>query len=772
MIKSKSVVFVLSLLIISANGIFAQSGPAAFTARPFDLSLYARDDLDSAVVDINGIVQTPAFDSIAVTILQDEVFYQRQSMPLVYSDGAAPFTLNPRIHAGRYEYRFTVDLIGQDQDQQILQADSVVCGDVYILSGQSNAHYAWDDAVYQNEFCRTFGVKTESSNYYPYLPEDTLWALSQGSSSLGPAVGTLGLYIQKMILENTGMPTCLINGGTGGSIIEEHLPDPADRLDLNTIYGKLLYRVRKAGIKRVRAIIWHQGENDSYVDKSAAYAGRFGELYNAWQSDFGPEKVYVFQIRPGCGGNAQSRFREVQRTLPEALDETDIVLMSTAGIAGHDGCHYSHQGYRIMAAWIYRVIAAELYYSNDTVGIYPPNISRISYDPGKQELQLIFDQAADLVWPADTLEQSLKDYFYLDGTYGMIATGRANQDSVILKLTGPQFVDHVTYLPDILYNTVNNTYEGPWLKNSRGVGALSFDEFPVENPSAIVRVLTPDGGELWAPNSEQNITWEHSDLSLLKIEFSADNGARWSLLAENVPAGQGSYLWQTPDTVATECRIRISDMDNATIADESNGVFGIFAKVLTLVSPAGGEAWQVGSTHQIIWNSLFIDQVRIQYTSDNESSWKTVKRITPAADGQVDWVVPNDISDQCRVKIIDIADADVFAVSGSMFSIVPATRIEQSFSDRPDHFRLRQNYPNPFNPSTNIDFQLPVSSHVKIRIFDVNGREIAILVDGQMHPGNYTVTFDTDKYNLSSGTFFYELEADGYHAVRKMQFTK
>lgn len=743
-----------------------------FSQRPVKLKLYARDLTDSASVPVSGMVIQPGYDSIRVMVQKDGEIYLNQRILLEYSGDEASFAFAPRIRAGMFEYSFSVDLINQESTVNVLQVDSVICGDVYILSGQSNAHYAWADAVYKNEFCRTFGVKTESSNYYPYLPGDTLWSLAQGSSELGPAVGTLGIYIQKMLLEGTGMPTCLINGGTGGSIIQEHLPDPTNRMDLNTVYGKVLYRVHKAGIQRIRAIIWHQGENDSYVDKTSVYADKFRELYDAWQEDFEPEKVYVFQIRPGCGGNAQSRFREVQRTLPEVLQEPEIELMSTTAVPGHDGCHYSHTGYKVMAAWIYRLLAAELYGSNDTIGIYPPDISKVVYDPAKREIAMIFDQTSTMVWPADTLGEQMRDYFYLDGSYGLVESGRASGDSVILRLTGPQLIEHLTYLPDILYNTVNLTYEGPWLKNSRGVGALTFNEFPVENPSSIIRVTTPNGGELWTPNSEQMIQWTHTNVNKIKIEFSADNGVSWSSVAADIDAGSGSYQWQTPDTISQMCRIRITAEEDTLIADESNGNFGIFAKSLTIVAPNGGESWPVGSTQNVLWNSQFIDQVRIQYTVDDGANWKTVKRIISAVGGQAEWIIPNDVSDLCRVRIIDTEDANVFAESDTVFSIIPASGIVRTSGNLAERFELSQNYPNPFNPVTTINFELPVRNHVQVTIFDLNGRVVATPVDHDMAPGRYSLVFDANTYNLSSGTFFYRFQAGNYSAVRKMQLMR
>lgn len=83
---------------------------------------------------------------------------------------------------------------------------------------------------------------------------------------------------------------------------------------------------------------------------------------------------------------------------------------------------------------------------------------------------------------------------------------------------------------------------------------------------------------------------------------------------------------------------------------------------------------------------------------------------------------------------------------------------------------LSQNYPNPFNPKTNINFQVPKTNLVTLKIYDVLGREVAVLVNEKMQAGNYTVDFDGSRY--TSGTYFYRLETDGYAETKKLVLIK
>ncbi len=92
----------------------------------------------------------------------------------------------------------------------------------------------------------------------------------------------------------------------------------------------------------------------------------------------------------------------------------------------------------------------------------------------------------------------------------------------------------------------------------------------------------------------------------------------------------------------------------------------------------------------------------------------------------------------------------------------------------PESFSLDQNYPNPFNPTTEIVYALPERSTVRLEIFDVLGREVAVLVHADQEAGEYRVTVDAASMGgkMGSGVYFYRLTADNQSAVRKMILLK
>jgi hypothetical protein len=85
-------------------------------------------------------------------------------------------------------------------------------------------------------------------------------------------------------------------------------------------------------------------------------------------------------------------------------------------------------------------------------------------------------------------------------------------------------------------------------------------------------------------------------------------------------------------------------------------------------------------------------------------------------------------------------------------------------------YTLSQNYPNPFNPSTTIEFTLPKSEFVELKVYNILGKEVTALVSKKLNPGNHTYTFNGE--NLASGIYYYQLISGEYHEVKKMILIK
>ncbi len=105
------------------------------------------------------------------------------------------------------------------------------------------------------------------------------------------------------------------------------------------------------------------------------------------------------------------------------------------------------------------------------------------------------------------------------------------------------------------------------------------------------------------------------------------------------------------------------------------------------------------------------------------------------------------------------------------FTLQVVTGIHPISGEIPNSFSLKQNYPNPFNPTTNINFGLPKQSVVTLKVYDMLGREVATLVNGEsLNAGNYNYDFNAS--NIPSGIYFYKISTSDFSDVKKMILIK
>lgn len=121
--------------------------------------------------------------------------------------------------------------------------------------------------------------------------------------------------------------------------------------------------------------------------------------------------------------------------------------------------------------------------------------------------------------------------------------------------------------------------------------------------------------------------------------------------------------------------------------------------------------------------------------------------------------------------ISHFADGYSDTLMNKSITVTGAVSVETgSAGGAPSAYELRQNYPNPFNPSTEIRFSVVDRGNVSLKVFDVAGREVAILADGVYAPGEYRVRFSPE--NLASGMYLYTLRVGGFTETRKMVYMR
>jgi hypothetical protein len=184
--------------------------------------------------------------------------------------------------------------------------------------------------------------------------------------------------------------------------------------------------------------------------------------------------------------------------------------------------------------------------------------------------------------------------------------------------------------------------------------------------------------------------------------------------------------------------------------------------------------------------ATFMD-VWFMYSSNGGSNWVTPVKINPATPIR-DWTYPSmsiyndNTSSEYYANILMLSDSvpgSFVNYSGNNKSFAkymfvrigtPAVGISNINSNTPGEYRLYQNYPNPFNPSANIRYQITNNIFVNLKVYDILGKEVATLVNEKQSPGTYEVTFDGS--GLSSGIYFYKLEAGNFSDIKRMVLIK
>ncbi|MDZ7343351.1 MAG: T9SS type A sorting domain-containing protein, partial [candidate division KSB1 bacterium] len=139
------------------------------------------------------------------------------------------------------------------------------------------------------------------------------------------------------------------------------------------------------------------------------------------------------------------------------------------------------------------------------------------------------------------------------------------------------------------------------------------------------------------------------------------------------------------------------------------------------------------------------------------------------SDYQDDGVHPS-LSGRAKVARMLLTFFKTDSTASSWFLRNPPTAVEETPHFSPSGFVLERNYPNPFNPATVINFQLPVDSYMTLKVFDVSGREVATLVNGQLEAGKHNVVFKAG--HLPSGVYFIRLTAGQFTQIRKAALIK
>ena len=172
------------------------------------------------------------------------------------------------------------------------------------------------------------------------------------------------------------------------------------------------------------------------------------------------------------------------------------------------------------------------------------------------------------------------------------------------------------------------------------------------------------------------------------------------------------------------------------------------------------------------------DFCNLEVSNDNGATWQAVANYSGTLSTWTQQAL--DITDyaagfsQFKVRFRLTSDASVTAdgwyvddirILGYVSSLAG---VRGNPDKLPLSFALHQNFPNPFNPETNIAFDLPKSSYVTLKVYDLLGQEMATVVQQQLPAGSHSYRIAAQKTGLASGVYFYRLAAERFIQTRKM----
>ena len=390
-----------------------ESSVFTFDDIPVQYQLYARNANDSCLVIYAGSTSTLNIDSVFLKTFKNDVLIEVQSQKLIHSGGTAYFNMEQSIHAELSKYSFQLHYKKQGEIFLDNEVTDIVCGDVLIIQGQSNAEAtrSWAGNIsISNDYIRSLGQMDNGNS--------TSWAIAHANSKGIGGIGAWGMVLFDNLVNQYQVPLAVFNGAKGGKPVTYFLPGTAN-------YNHLKLRLKNAGLaEKVRAIYWYQGESDCRYNQYQTYAEYWKTMYDAWKADYSNfEKIYFMQIRPMGSAESwpqQQEVRETQRTIKEKYNINEITYLATAGIDGSTGTglnyggsggydeggqHYDWHGYQQLGHLLFPLTARDLYGETlygDTI-LHSAMILNAAYsNTDNTDITLTFDQ--NLVWDAGPFE--------------------------------------------------------------------------------------------------------------------------------------------------------------------------------------------------------------------------------------------------------------------------------------------------------------------------------------------------------------------------------
>lgn len=674
-----------------------------FHRIPQDYQLFPRDSKTNwGEIVVKGNERSGNFIGISALLSSKDGVRKYQYSALVYQKNTAEWAFNIPIKAEKTNHTLDIYLLKSPTDSvKIASRTHLVSGDVFLVNGGINASASFNETE-TDEFLRTFGKNSLLNNREDYALSDTLWSVS---NSLGYAnnVGSFAYSLQKKLAETLQIPIALINGSDHHSTTEHLLKPAMDPYLLETNYGKMRYRIEKAGVKnRLKAYIFRHGEIDA--DKIAQPTISYiNQLIHDLQADFPAiEKMIFCQNDIGDHPSESAAIlREFQRTIGE--DHADIIPFSTLGTSGFTGSTYTKEGYVNNGLEIAQILGQQLYkIGNVEVETIAPNLKKVfQSNSNPKNLTLVFEEGQNIQYPSSFTHPSgkvldINEFISIDNFTFQIQKATAKQHKIALELVSNKKRNTISYLPSFVTNNYYfYPYLGPYLQNSKGKNAFSFYQVKVQKAMDSVNIQVKE--KKWDGIS---IQWEKLPTAQSYQLLRKKKGdAEFQFMAQ-YPASTTSFR-EIPKALNTTYQYQIIALNDSTESDPST---------ISISLP--------DSLKGIVLSQLKQDKeiIPIGWTKAVDANKYVLSRQAP---GEAFKVVFQGIGEKYEDKDVVpglsyVYRLQYFTEEGISQNSYLKARTEITLGVEPDHSSKLQIFPNPSKNNITLAFGESISGQVSL----------------------------------------------------------
>ncbi|MDB5034104.1 MAG: hypothetical protein JWQ98_1345, partial [Chlorobi bacterium] len=175
----------------------------------------------------------------------------------------------------------------------------------------------------------------------------------------------------------------------------------------------------------------------------------------------------------------------------------------------------------------------------------------------------------------------------------------------------------------------------------------------------------------------ETIRWTSQTTDYVKLEYSTDAGITWLNVVPNgtpVPAYLGQYPWTIPATASPSMRLRITNVERPRFRDSIGGL-SIVKPTVQVISPNGGEKYDLSQPVAVTWNAQNVTTLRLDYSSDNGSTWQAINSTIPAGVGSYIFTPVAIPTKLALVRLTDIDHPQTFDQSDRSFELMPSKSI-------------------------------------------------------------------------------------------------